>query len=85
MIAEVTAHEIGRLDLHEALELTALIALHDFPRGERYALRWFSRWLAEADSPSVAEIAVVATALAGLGTSGHVAALAVLRAAHSNR
>src|SRR4029077_8686372 len=45
MIAEATAREIGHVELSEALELTALIALHDAERGQRAALRWLQRWL----------------------------------------
>ena len=43
ILAELGARECGQLTLDEALQLTALVALHDRDRGERYALRWLSR------------------------------------------
>ena len=45
VVAEIEARDAGLLDLAEALELTALIALRDRERGARYALRWLQRWL----------------------------------------
>ena len=40
---------MGQLDLGEALELTALVALRDPYRGPRHAVRWLARWLDEDD------------------------------------
>ena len=45
--AEITARELGGLDLSDALELTALIALRDRARGPRAGARWLQRWLDE--------------------------------------
>jgi hypothetical protein len=39
VVAEIEAREVGQLDLGEALELTALVALRDRERGRRYAER----------------------------------------------
>jgi hypothetical protein len=47
VVAELEAREAGRLELDEALELTALIALRDPERGQRYAVRWLKRCLDE--------------------------------------
>jgi hypothetical protein len=35
--------QCGQLDIREALDLTALIALHDWPRSERDALEMLAR------------------------------------------
>ena len=40
VVVEVTALEIGRLDLADALELMVLTALKDRPRSRRLAARW---------------------------------------------
>jgi hypothetical protein len=37
ILAELGARECGHISLDEALQLTALVALHDRDRGERYA------------------------------------------------
>jgi hypothetical protein len=81
VVAETTAREVGHIDLGEALELTALTALHDRSRGGRLALRWLQRWLAEGNTPAIDEAAMVAAALAALGGPGHHDALRSLRAA----
>jgi hypothetical protein len=80
MVAEVTAREVGHIDLREALELTALIALSDRPRSRRVAARWLQRWLDESASPSIDEVAMVVGCLAALGGPRHDDSLAVLRA-----
>jgi hypothetical protein len=43
VVAEITARDLGGLDLKDALELTALIALRDRPRGQRAGARWLQR------------------------------------------
>ena len=47
LVVEATAREVGTIDLTDALELTALIALRDRPRGQRAGARWLQRWLDE--------------------------------------
>jgi hypothetical protein len=74
VVAEIEAREAGPLDLAEALELTALVALRDRERGRRYAVRWLARWLEETD-PRLDAAAMTASALQALGGPGHVAAL----------
>ena len=83
LVAEATAREIGRIDLREALELTALIALGDPDRGRRASARWLKRWLEEAAAPTIDEAAMIAGALAALGGIRHGEALASLRAMSS--
>jgi hypothetical protein len=79
VVAEITARELGRLDLADALELTALIALHDLERGRRAAMRWLRWWLG-ARKPTLEETTMVVGCLAALGGPGHRGALAALRA-----
>jgi hypothetical protein len=79
-LAEATAREVGHIDLREALDLTALTALHDRQRGRRLALRWLQRWLDESPPRAIDEAAMVATLLATLGGDGHHEALIALRA-----
>jgi hypothetical protein len=80
VVAEVTALELGGLDLADALELTALTALKDRPRSRRLGARWLERWLAETPAPRIDDAAMVAGLLAALGGELHDAAPAVLRA-----
>jgi hypothetical protein len=79
MLAEVTAREVGHIDLAEALELTALISLHDAERGQRAALRWLQRWLEETPGVTVGAVSVTAACLRELGGVRHHPALAALR------
>jgi hypothetical protein len=78
-VAEIVARELGGLDLPDALELTALMALRDRARGERAGARWLQRWLAET-SATADVAAMVAAALTALGGPGHAEALLLLRA-----
>lgn len=78
VVAEVTARELGRLDLADALKLTALMALRDLERGRRAAMRWL-RWWLESRSPSLEETAIVVALLAALGGAGHLTAVSALR------
>ncbi len=64
---QATVREVGRVDLGEALELTALIAQHDRPRSRRVAARWLQRWLDEAPAPTFEDVALVVGCLAALG------------------
>ena len=47
MLAEVTAREIGRITIAEALDLTALVARKQPERYGRFAARWLCLWLEE--------------------------------------
>ena len=87
VVAEATALELGRLDLADALELTALTALKDRSRSRRLAARWLERWLAETPAPTIEDAVMVAGLLAALGGSQHDAAFAHLRslATHANK
>lgn len=79
VVAEITARELGRLDLAEALELTALVATKKPERSRRMAARWLERWLAEAKAPTIDEAAMIGGCLAALGGPCHDVALATLR------
>jgi len=79
-MAEITARELGRLDLTDALELTALVALKDRPRSRRMAARWLERWLAET-RPAIDEAVMVTGCLAALGGPNHEFALSAVRGA----
>ncbi|HEX4518180.1 MAG TPA: hypothetical protein VH063_01235 [Gaiellaceae bacterium] len=79
VVAEITARELGRIDLPDALELTALVAAKNRERARRMAARWLERWLAEARSPAIDEAVLVAVCLAALGGECHDAALTTLR------
>jgi hypothetical protein len=78
--AELTARELGGLDPSEALELTALIALNNRERGQRYAVRWLKLWLDEAKPAATMDaVSMAASALQALGGPGHAEALELLR------
>ena len=79
LVAELEARGGGRLDLRESLELTALVALHDRPRGERYAIRWLLCWLDETPAAPITDVALVTASLAALGGQAHNDALSLLR------
>ena len=79
LVAEVTAREVGPLDLTEALELTALVALRNRERGQRFAVRWLARLIDETE-PTFDEVVMVAGCLVALGGPGHAKAVAALRA-----
>jgi hypothetical protein len=42
VVAEMTARELGRITLEEALALTVLVVQKDPGRRSRYAVRWYS-------------------------------------------
>jgi NAD(P)H-dependent FMN reductase len=80
-MAETVARELGRLDLSDALELTALIAQKDTTRHSRAAARWLRRWLEQNVDATIHDAALVAASLLALGGRHHGEALATLRAA----
>ena len=79
VVAEITARELGRIDLADALELTALVALKNRARSWRMAARWLERWMSET-APAIDEAVMVAGCLAALGGPEHDGALEDLRA-----
>ena len=81
MLAELSVRECGHLSLDEAVRLTALVALHDRDRGERYARRWLTRYLAERPAATLDDVTIVVTCLRALGGPAHAEALDVLRVA----
>jgi hypothetical protein len=62
VVAEITAREMGRVSLEEALWLTALVALKDPRRRSRFAVRWLARFVEEYDA-TIEEAALAASAL----------------------
>jgi hypothetical protein len=79
VVAEITARELGRITLADALELTALVAVKNRPRSRRMAARWLERWLGESYAPAIDEAAMVAGCLVTLGGPRHDQALVCLR------
>jgi hypothetical protein len=78
LLAKVTAREVGVIDLGAALELTALVAVHDRSRLGRFAARWLERYLTEV-VPRIDEVLLAAGCLSALGDPRHAEALAALR------
>jgi hypothetical protein len=79
-VAEVTAREMGKVTLAEALELVALIAFKDPRRHGRAGARWMRLYLDEDDSAGLDDVVFVAGCLSALGGRKHAAAVAALRA-----
>jgi selenocysteine lyase/cysteine desulfurase len=77
---EVTAKEIGRINLGEALELTLLIARKEPHRHPRVAARWLLRYLEEHPETTIDEAALAASCLAALRGFGQADAAQALRA-----
>ena len=82
MLAEVTAREIGRVTIAEALELTALVARKQPHRYGRFAARWLCLWLEEHEQATLEDVALLVSNLRSLATpKDHPSALAILRTA----
>ena len=79
LLAEDTAREVGRIDLREALELTALIAKHERRRLPRVGAPWLQPWLGEAHAPTLEDATLVVGCLGALGGPLHDHALVALR------
>jgi hypothetical protein len=79
MVAEVTAREIGRITLAEALELTILIARRDprrHQRHQRVAVRWLQRYIDEHPGVTLDDAGLSGRPLNALtGRNGEDAAL----------
>jgi hypothetical protein len=80
VLAEVTAREIGRVTIAEALELTALVARKQPHRYGRFAARWLCLWLEEHEKATLEDVELLVSNLGSLATpSDHASALAILR------
>jgi ribosomal protein S7 len=76
MVAEVTARELGRITLAEALELTILIAQRDPRRHQRVAVRWLQRYIDEHPEVTLGDALLASGCLAALtGLNGEDAAV----------
>jgi hypothetical protein len=82
VLAEVTAREIGRVTIPEALELTALVARKQPHRYGRLAARWLCLYLEEHEQATLGDVELLVSNLGSLGTlKDHARALAILRKA----
>jgi hypothetical protein len=82
LLAEVTAREIGRVTIAEALELTALVARRQPERYGRFAARWLCLWLEEHERATLEDVALLVSSLRSLtNPEDHASALAILRKA----
>jgi hypothetical protein len=78
----VTAREVGRVTIAEALELTALVALKQPERFGRFAARWLCLYLEEHEKATLEDVALLVSNLRSLANpSDHASALAILRKA----
>jgi hypothetical protein len=82
VLAEVTAREIGRVTITEALELTALVARKQPHRYGRFAARWLCLYLEEHEKATLEDVELLVSNLGSLATpEDHGSALAILRKA----
>jgi len=82
VLAEVTAREIGRVTIAEALELTALVARKQPQRYGRFAARWLCLYLEEHEKATLEDVGMLVSNLRALATrKDHAAALAIPRKA----
>jgi len=82
VLAEVTAREIGRVTIAEALELTALVARKQPERYGRFAAHWLCLYLEEHEKATLEEVAVLVSKLRALAIpQHHASSLAILRKA----
>jgi hypothetical protein len=80
VLAEVTAREIGRVTIAEALELTALVARKQPDRYGRFAARWLCLYLEEHEQATLEHVELLVSNLRSLATAkDHASALAILR------
>ena len=82
----MTAREIGRVTIAEALELTALVARKQPDRYGRFAARWLCLWLEEHEKATLEDVALLVSNLGALeAPKDHAPALAILRKAARHR
>jgi len=80
VLAEVTAREIGRVTIAEALELTALVARKQPQRYGRFAARWLCLYLEEHEKATLEHVEVLVSNLRSLATpKDHASGLTILR------
>jgi hypothetical protein len=77
VVAEMTAREIGTIDLGEALDLVCLIAEKAPARLDAYGRRWLAR-LADERPVALAELDIAVTALRALPSERAARALRAL-------
>ena len=86
VLAEVTAREIGRVTIAEALELTALVARKQPDRYGRFAARWLCLYLEEHEKATLEDVELLVSSLRSLANpKDHVSTLAILRRAARQR
>jgi hypothetical protein len=82
VLAEVTAREIGRVTIAEALELTALVARKQPGRYGRFAAHWLCLYLEEHEKATLEDVALLVSNLQSLATAkDYAGALPILRTA----
>jgi len=80
VLAEVTAREIGRVTIAEALELSALVAWKQPDRYGRFAARWLCLYLEEHEKATLEHVVQLVSNLRSLvSRNDHAAAVAILR------
>jgi hypothetical protein len=80
VLAEVTAREIGRVTITEALELTAVVARKQPHRYGRFAARWLCLYLEEHEQATLEDVALLVSNLRSLPSpKDHPSALVILR------
>ena len=78
----MTAREIGRVTIAEALELTALVARKQPHRYGRFAARWLCLYLEEHEKTTLEQVSLLVSNLRSLAIpKDHASALATLRRA----
>jgi len=78
----VTAREIGRVTIAEALELTALVARKQPHRYGRFAAPWLCLYLEEHEQATLEHVELLVSNLRSLATrKDHASALTILRKA----
>ena len=78
----MTAREIGRVTIAEALELTALVARKQPHRYGRFAARWVCLWLEEHENATLEDVELLVSSLRSLANpKDHGFALTILRKA----
>lgn len=73
------AKELPQLSLHDALELTMLIARKDSNRYARVAARWLQRLLEEHPDATIEEAALAASCLVALPGARYLEAAQTLK------